>query len=93
MRHLCPTCQGSKETHVLVCGKGTGGIRTMLCQTCNAKGFLTDEEKAELEQRKAKHDERRAVRRGLNLSMREMAAQMGVSLVDYSSYEHGRIDL
>lgn len=93
MEHVCPTCQGSKETHAFVCGIGVGGIRTMLCQTCNAKGFLTDEEKAELEQRKAKRDERRAIRMGLDLSMKEMATRMGVSLVDYSSYEHGGIDL
>lgn len=65
----------------------------MLCQTCNAKGYLTDEELTALNLRKAKHQERRDARRALDLSMREIAERMGVSLANYSSYEHGRIDL
>lgn len=93
MEHKCPTCDGHKETQAFVCGIGVGGLRTMPCDTCKAKGFLTEEEMIVLEQRKAKHQERRAARMELDLSQKEMAKRMGVSLVDYSSYEQGRIDL
>lgn len=93
MEHKCPTCDGHKETQAFVCGIGVGGLRTMPCDTCKAKGFLTEEEMIVLEQRKAKREERKAARLVLDLSVREMAQRMGVPFLKYNDYEHGRVDL
>ncbi len=89
----CPVCEGRKETVVFVCGIGTHGIQRMSCKTCEGRGWLSDMELQELQARKKKRAERRDTRLALSLTMREMAVRLGMSLVDYSSYEHGRIDL
>lgn len=89
----CPICEGRKCTTAFVCGPKTGGVREIPCQTCKATGWLTDGEMGVYRLKKAKHEERRNARLARNLSMREMAKEMRVSLADYSSYEHGRIDL
>jgi len=75
-----------------VCGPNTGGVRFRQCETCVGKGWLSDEELAVFKLKKEKHIQRRNERIALNLSMREMAERLGMSLVDYSSYEHGRRD-
>lgn len=92
MQHKCPTCEGRKETQAFVCGVGIGGLRAMPCDTCKAKGFLTDEELTALNERKAKRDERKAARLVLGFSMREMADRLGVPFLKYNDYEHGRAD-
>ena len=89
----CPVCEGRKYTTAFVCGPNTGGVREIPCQTCKATGWLTDGEMGVYRLKKAKHEERRSARLARDLSMREMAKEMGVSLADYSSYEQGRIDL
>ena len=93
MEHKCPTCDGRKETQAFVCGTGVSGLRAMLCRTCNAKGWLSDEEMIAIEQRKVKREERKAARLALDLSVREMAQRMGISFLEYNDYEHGRVDL
>lgn len=93
IQYACPVCRGEKVTRAFVCGATSGGLRTLSCEACEGKGWLSDEEMNEREQRIAKHKERRAERLVLGFTMREMAQRLGVSLVDYSSYEHGRIDL
>ena len=92
-QHECPVCEGRKETQAFVCGVGFGGLRALPCKTCNAKGFLTDEEMAALSQQKAKCDERKATRLVLSFTMREMAEHLGIPFLKYNDYEHGRIDL
>lgn len=93
MEYQCPVCEGRKHTMAFVCGSNVGGVRALSCQTCNAKGFLTDEEMTALNQQKAKRDKRKAARLVLGYSMREMADRLGIPFLKYNDYEHGRVDL
>lgn len=91
--NTCPTCKGERKTLAFVCGINTGGVRALPCSTCNERGELTDDELSAFNIARETAKWRRDYRFSLRRTQREMAAALGLTLVQYSAYENGRIEL
>ena len=88
---LCPSCHGSKEMQVLVCGVREGGGRfsdakTMPCSTCRGTGEVADDyaERRDWGQR-IRHNR---VHR-FQHSQREAGEKLRIDFHRYSRIEHG----
>lgn len=88
----CPHCKGQKESMVFIHRTNECSVEPLRCRTCNGRGRLDAAEMYEYSTKEAKRKERRAYRESLDLSMREMAKKLSITMTEYSLYEHGETD-
>ncbi len=84
---ICPTCDGTGTARGFACGNGRL-LTSWPCDRCGATGQISDEQHAEIERGRDVRAERMA--RGLTL--RDAAKALGISAVELSAVERGRVD-
>ena len=83
---VCPTCKGAKVTIGYAC---PGFRRVELpCSTCDGQGAVTPA----MQDYQARGEKMRADRVGRMVSLREEAQRLGISAVELSHLEQGKVD-
>jgi len=86
---VCPSCDGNQTTlvHVNTKDPTTHGLRWMACSTCGGVGKVSEDHLRRMGIGRKLREDRRA--RGLSL-MQE-AERLGISVVELSNMERGRV--
>lgn len=84
----CEACQGTGRMVGFACGERTGGFRSIPCLECRGEGRSPKRPAAWL----ALGIEQRARRVERYESLREMALRTGVSVVQLSAEERGKVE-
>lgn len=82
----CPYCLGQKRAMMIV----EPGCRVVTrdCQDCDGTGLVNDDVIA----RRALADRCRAIRKGRNATLKDVADVVGISVVETSKMELGRME-
>ena len=85
----CPSCDGEKGGMALV-NFGAQGCQQMWmgCSQCKGEGVIPEEMLSWM----ARGEKMREDRFSRDLSLREEAKRLGISVVEYSQMEYGRIE-
>ena len=86
----CPDCRGSGSVTGFACSpsRGTGGVRTLPCFTCNGQSTITTEKAEWRRQGEAIRTDR--IRE--NCGGRERARMLGLTPLQLNDLEHGKVD-
>lgn len=83
----CPRCNGEKGGDAIMCGPGSRGYGWMPCSFCEGYGFVDSIQMLRYEQGERIRKERCA----RDVSVREEAARLGITVTELSGIEHGRM--
>ncbi len=84
----CPHCNGTKQNFVHVSySDGTGGWKWVECHTCNGVGEITAEHMERIAEGKRMREDRRA----RHMSLQAEAERLGITVVELSHRELGRM--
>ena len=86
---ICPMCNGKGESQGFACGPTGGRIGAFPCLTCKGTGEITEEHVARIVEGQRLFEDRQA----RNVSQREEAKRLGMSVVLYSKVEHGDLTM
>ena len=85
----CPECSGNKASTAILCTRGNGcSVREVNCLFCNGTGEVTELQAAWW----TKGQEIRTARRNHNMTLREAAQSLGMTMTELSRYEQGKAD-
>ena len=82
----CPSCIGQGNSEGFACGPAGGRYTTLPCSVCKGAGSVSIDTASRYTLGRAMAKERNA----RDMSLREEAKRLGVSVVDLSDIEHGR---
>lgn len=85
---MCPDCKGKKESLVFYSGGSKHGFGPLPCTTCDGEGEVSEEKIAWITRGRELRDKRVAAGR----SLREEAEMLGITSVELSRRERGKVN-